>query len=38
MRDGQWVATRRAKDLTMEEIIKLMVGRELTNRFPPKDQ
>ena len=26
-----------AKDLTMDEIIKLMVGRELTNRFPPKD-
>lgn len=37
MRDGQWVATRNAGDLTMEEIIKLMVGRELTNRFPPKD-
>ena len=37
MRDGQWVATRQAKDLTMGEIIKLMVGRELTNRFPPKD-
>ena len=37
MRDGQWVATRHAKDLTMEEIIKLMVGRELTNRFPAKD-
>ena len=37
MRDGQWVATRQAKDLTMDEIIKLMVGRELTNRFPPKD-
>ena len=37
MRDGQYVATREAKDLTMEEIIKLMVGRELTNRFPPKD-
>ena len=37
MRDGQWVATRHAKDLTMEEIIKLMVGRELPNRFPPKD-
>ena len=36
MRDGQWVATRPAKELTMEEIIKLMVGRELTNRFPPK--
>ncbi len=37
MRDGQWVATRPAKELTMEEIIRLMVGRELTNRFPPKD-
>ena len=37
MRDGQYVATKAAKDLTMEEIIRLMVGRELTNRFPPKD-
>ena len=36
MRDGQWVATRPASELTMEEIIKLMVGRELTNRFPEK--
>ena len=38
MRDGQWVATQPAKELTMEEIIQLMVGRELTNRFPPKDE
>ncbi len=37
MRDGQYVATKPAKDLTMEEIIRLMVGRELTNRFPPKE-
>ena len=37
MRDGTWVATRPAKELTMDEIIRLMVGRELTNRFPPKD-
>ena len=36
MRDGTWVATRPAKELTMDEIIRLMVGRELTNRFPPK--
>ncbi len=36
MRDGAWVATRPASELTMEEIIRLMVGRELTNRFPPK--
>ena len=37
MRDGTWVATKPAKELTMDEIIRLMVGRELTNRFPPKD-
>lgn len=37
MRDGKWVATKPAADLTMEEIIRLMVGRELTHRFPPKD-
>lgn len=36
MRDGQWVATRDAKGLTTNEIIKLMVGRDLSNRFPPK--
>lgn len=36
MRDGTWVATRPAGELTMDEIIRLMVGRELTNRFPPK--
>ena len=36
MRDGTWVATRPAQDLSMDEIIRLMVGRELTNRFPPK--
>ena len=36
MRDGTWVATRPANTLTMDEIIRLMVGRELTNRFPPK--
>lgn len=37
MRDGQWIATRPAKGLTMNEIIRLMVGRELTNRYPEKD-
>ncbi len=36
MRDGQYVATKSAKDLTMDEIIRLMVGRELSNQFPPK--
>ncbi|MEF9920998.1 MAG: ATP-binding cassette domain-containing protein [Erysipelotrichaceae bacterium] len=36
MRDGKWVDTQPAKALTMDKIIKLMVGRELTNRFPAK--
>ena len=37
MRDGQWVATRPASELTTDEIIRLMVNREMTNRFPPKN-
>lgn len=36
MRDGQWIATERAADLTTDKIIRLMVGRDLTQRFPPK--
>ena len=36
MRDGKWIATRQAKSLDKEEIIRLMVGREMTNQFPPK--
>lgn len=37
MRDGTWIDTRPASELTMDEIIRLMVGRELTNRYPHKD-
>ncbi len=36
MRDGKTVATRAAAELTTDEIIRLMVGRELGGRFPPK--
>ena len=36
MRDGTWVATEKADDLSMDDIIRLMVGRELTTQFPPK--
>ena len=36
MRDGQWIATEHASGLTTDKIIKLMVGRDLTERFPPK--
>ena len=37
MRDGKHVATTPAKELTIDQIITQMVGRELTNVFPPKD-
>jgi methyl-galactoside transport system ATP-binding protein len=36
MRDGKWVDTRPTKDQTMNEIIRLMVDRDLENFFPPK--
>ncbi len=36
MRDGTWIATEPADQLSMDDIIRLMVGRELTNQFPPK--
>lgn len=37
LRDGKWIDTRKVEDLTTDDIIKLMVGRNLTNRFPVKD-
>ncbi len=36
MRDGKHIATVSAKEITIDELIRLMVGRELTNRYPPK--
>ncbi|MGF1719955.1 galactose/methyl galactoside ABC transporter ATP-binding protein MglA [Vibrio kyushuensis] len=37
LRDGQWVDTKPLKDLDMDKIIAMMVGRDLTQRFPEKD-
>ena len=36
MRDGTHVATKPAAELEKNDIIRLMVGRELNNQFPPK--
>ena len=36
MRDGTRVATKPSRELTINEIIRLMVGRELNNRYPEK--
>ncbi len=37
LRDGQKVGSRIIAETDMDEIVSLMVGRELTQRFPPKD-
>ena len=37
MRDGRGVGTWPAKELTNELIISRMVGRDLTHRFPPRE-
>lgn len=36
MRDGKWIATKPARELTMDKIIQMMVGRELKDRYPEK--
>lgn len=36
MRDGKWIATRPASELDSNEIIRLMVNRDMEHRFPPK--
>lgn len=36
LRDGQLVSTHQVKDLTKDQIITKMVGRELKNVYPPK--
>ena len=37
MRDGQYIGTWEAKDLTTDFIITKMVGRELTNLYPKRE-
>lgn len=37
LRDGNWVDTKPLAELNMDQIIAMMVGRELTQRFPDKN-
>lgn len=37
MRDGAVISTDKASDIDMDIVIRRMVGRELTNRFPVKE-
>ncbi len=36
LRDGEYVATKLTKDTNRKELISLMVGRELTETYPPR--
>lgn len=36
-RDGQYVTTRNVADITKKDLIKYMIGRELTEKFPTRD-
>ena len=36
MRDGQWIVTKPASELSTNSIIRYMVNRSFDNRFPPK--
>lgn len=35
LRDGKLIATSETKEMSTEKLVKLMVGREMTDRFPP---
>lgn len=37
MRDGQYIGSWPSSQMTTDQMIQMMVGRELTNRFPAKD-
>ena len=37
LRDGQYIGAKPIGELSRSELIKMMVGREMTNLFPPKD-
>lgn len=36
LRDGQWINTVAIKDTSMDGVVSMMVGRELTQRFPER--
>jgi rhamnose transport system ATP-binding protein len=38
MRDGQWVSTDPAADLTVAEVVRRMVGREVSTLFPRDEE
>lgn len=37
LRDGQYIDTKEIKDLTMDDVVQMMIGREIGERFPTRD-
>jgi rhamnose transport system ATP-binding protein len=37
MRDGRWVSTDRTDDLTVDQVIRRMVGRDVSSLYPKQD-
>ena len=37
LRDGEYVGTRYIKDITMDDIVQMMIGREIGERYPKRD-
>ena len=37
LRDGKWISTNAVSKISTEQLISMMVGRDLTERFPKKD-
>ena len=37
LRDGQYIGTRFIKDINMDDVVQMMIGREIGERFPKRD-
>lgn len=37
LRDGSYIGTREIKDITMDDVVQMMIGREIGERFPKRD-
>ena len=37
LRDGQYVDTKYIKDITMDDVVQMMIGREIGERYPHRD-
>lgn len=37
LRDGEYIDTRDVKDITMDDVVKMMIGREIGERYPSRN-